>query len=99
MPDDRAGKPDNTSTDLHESHRLNEMQLHDHFHRPAGAIPAMETRRLGLNGPVITRLGLGMAALGRPAYINLGHGADLSEGRSVEAMEERSFRILDRALT
>jgi len=43
----------------------------------------------------VTRLGLGMAALGRPGYINLGHGADYPEGRGVAAMEARAFEVLD----
>ena len=99
MPDDRAGKPENTSTELHDRHQRNEAQLHEQSRGRAGAITPMETRRLGPKGPVITRFGLGMAALGRPAYINLQHGEDFSEGRSVEAMEEHSCRVLDRALT
>jgi hypothetical protein len=34
----------------------------------------------------VRRLGLGLAALGRPGYLNLGHGADLGTDRSVEAL-------------
>ena len=30
----------------------------------------------------VPRLGLGMASLGRPGYINLGHADDLPSGRS-----------------
>ena len=37
---------------------------------------AMETRRLGRDGPELTRFGLRLAALGRPAYIALGHAGD-----------------------
>ncbi len=43
------------------------------------------------------RLGLGLAALGRPGYINLGHGEDTREGRDVASMEGRAFRVLDAA--
>ncbi|WP_462323033.1 aldo/keto reductase [Halochromatium sp.] len=43
------------------------------------------------------RLGLGLAALGRPGYINLGHGEDTRTGRSIEAMRERAFAVLDTA--
>jgi aryl-alcohol dehydrogenase-like predicted oxidoreductase len=42
-------------------------------------------------------LGLGLAALGRPGYINLGHGEDTARGRSIEAMRERAFAVLDAA--
>lgn len=42
-------------------------------------------------------MGLGLAALGRPGYINLGHAADLGDGRDVEAMEQRTHAVLDAA--
>src|SRR5436305_15086599 len=42
-------------------------------------------------------IGLGLAALGRPAYINLGHGRDLGADRSVEALRERAWEVLDAA--
>lgn len=42
-------------------------------------------------------LGLGLAALGRPAYINLGHGLDLEGSQSVKALEARSHALLDAA--
>jgi aryl-alcohol dehydrogenase-like predicted oxidoreductase len=45
----------------------------------------------------VTRLGLGLAALGRPGYINLGHGDDYRDGRSIEAMQQRAFAVLDAA--
>ena len=35
-----------------------------------------------LGVPDVPLLGLGLAALGRPGYINLGHGSDLSKGGS-----------------
>jgi aryl-alcohol dehydrogenase-like predicted oxidoreductase len=57
----------------------------------------METRPLGRDGPELTRFGLGLAALGRPAYIALGHAGDFPEGRDVAAMEAHSHRMLDRA--
>ena len=37
----------------------------------------MDTRLLGRTGSIVSRLGLGLAALGRPGYINLGHADDL----------------------
>ena len=45
----------------------------------------------------MTPLGIGMAALGRPGYINLGHGEDYRDGRTVGAMEQRAFDVLDAA--
>lgn len=42
-------------------------------------------------------LGLGLAALGRPGYINLGHGADLAHTYSVAAMERHAHAVLDAA--
>src|SRR5881275_2131578 len=57
----------------------------------------METRRLARNGPPLTRFGLGMAALGRPAYITLGHAGDFPEGRDAGAMEVHAQRVLDHA--
>ena len=45
----------------------------------------------------VTPLGVGMAALGRPGYINLGHGEDYRDGRTVEDMERRAFEVLDAA--
>ncbi|NMO17678.1 aldo/keto reductase [Pyxidicoccus fallax] len=55
------------------------------------------TRTLGARGPAVTSLGLGLAALGRPGYITLGHGADFGEDRSVSAMERRAHAVLDAA--
>src|ERR671933_94755 len=43
------------------------------------------------------RIGLGLAALGRPGYLNLGHGADLGTDRSPDALRARSFEVLDAA--
>lgn len=42
-------------------------------------------------------LGLGLAALGRPGYINLGHGGDLGGETDVDAMEARAHEVLDAA--
>ncbi|MCE7003409.1 aldo/keto reductase [Kibdelosporangium philippinense] len=43
------------------------------------------------------RIALGMAALGRPAYINLGRDTALPADRTPEAMREASFAVLDAA--
>lgn len=57
----------------------------------------MQTRSLGATGIPVTPIGLGLAALGRPGYINLGHGEDLAAGRGVEAMRTHCHRMLDLA--
>jgi aryl-alcohol dehydrogenase-like predicted oxidoreductase len=49
----------------------------------------------GETGP--RRIGLGLAALGRPGYLNLGHGEDLGADRSADALRRRSFEVLDAA--
>jgi aryl-alcohol dehydrogenase-like predicted oxidoreductase len=43
------------------------------------------------------RIGLGLAAVGRPGYLNLGRDRDLPADRSVEALRERSRQLLDAA--
>lgn len=43
------------------------------------------------------RIGLGLAAVGRPGYINLGRSSDLPRARTVEAMEARTHEVLDAA--
>jgi aryl-alcohol dehydrogenase-like predicted oxidoreductase len=45
----------------------------------------------------MSAIGLGLAALGRPGYLNLGHGDDLGEERSVAALERRCHEVLDAA--
>ncbi|MET8562787.1 aldo/keto reductase [Streptomyces flaveolus] len=42
-------------------------------------------------------VGLGLAAVGRPGYINLGRDEDLGEDRSVEALRTRTHELLDAA--
>src|SRR5690348_4736011 len=49
------------------------------------------------DGPGRHPLGLGLAALGRPGYINLGHAADLPETRDVPSMEAHACAVLDAA--
>lgn len=43
------------------------------------------------------RIGLGLAALGRPGYINLGHAEDLRRDYEVESMARRAAEVLDAA--
>jgi len=56
---------------------------------------AMPLQELGQTGLQVSRLGLGLAALGRPGYINLGHGEDLDHDYSIEIMRQRSHDVLD----
>lgn len=53
------------------------------------AHPAWPARR--------SRLGLGLAALGRPGYINLGRDRDLGADRTIDDLRERAFAVLDAA--
>ena len=57
----------------------------------------MPTRPLGATGLEVSPVGLGLAALGRPAYIDLGRDADLGADRSVETLERRCHQVLDAA--
>jgi aryl-alcohol dehydrogenase-like predicted oxidoreductase len=54
-------------------------------------------RTLGPAELPVTAIGLGLAAVGRPGYLNLGHGVDLGSDRSVEALERRAHEVLDAA--
>jgi aryl-alcohol dehydrogenase-like predicted oxidoreductase len=54
-------------------------------------------RTLGPAELPVTAIGLGLAALGRPGYLNLGHGDDLGSDRSVAALELRAHAVLDAA--
>lgn len=51
----------------------------------------------GSTGISTTRIGLGLAALGRPGYINLGHAEDLKNDYNPDEMEKHVHTILDRA--
>src|SRR4051812_34253672 len=42
-------------------------------------------------------IGLGLAALGRPGYINLGHDEDLPAGRAVDDLRQRTHELLEQA--
>jgi aryl-alcohol dehydrogenase-like predicted oxidoreductase len=54
-------------------------------------------QRLGSTPLVVSRVGLGLAALGRPAYITLGRGRDFGVDRSVANLERRCHQMLDAA--
>ncbi|MEM7384209.1 MAG: aldo/keto reductase [Verrucomicrobiota bacterium] len=57
----------------------------------------MQTHALGKTSLAVTRIGLGLAALGRPGYINLGHGDDLEHNYDPAAMESHAHTVLDAA--
>jgi aryl-alcohol dehydrogenase-like predicted oxidoreductase len=42
-------------------------------------------------------IGLGLAAIGRPGYINLGHDEDLPAGREVDDLRRRTHELLEQA--
>jgi len=52
---------------------------------------------LGRTGLAVSRIGLGLAALGRPAYINVGHASDLAGQTDVGPLERLSHAVLDAA--
>jgi len=60
------------------------------------AAPHMPMTPLGTRGPLVSRIGLGLAALGRPAYITSGRASDLPD-RSVDGLAARTFEVLDAA--
>lgn len=45
----------------------------------------------------VSEIGLGMAALGRPGYINIGHGDDLKADYEVGAMQANALEVLETA--
>jgi aryl-alcohol dehydrogenase-like predicted oxidoreductase len=55
------------------------------------------TAKLGTTSLDVSRVGLGLAALGRPGYINVGHAGDLGGHIDVASMEANAHRVLDSA--
>jgi aryl-alcohol dehydrogenase-like predicted oxidoreductase len=55
------------------------------------------TGGLGSSQLAVSRLGLGLAALGRPAYITLGRQRDFGPDRNVSELERRCHEMLDAA--
>jgi aryl-alcohol dehydrogenase-like predicted oxidoreductase len=58
----------------------------------------MQLVPLGNTGLHASRIGLGLAALGRPGYINLGHADDLKHDYDLMRMQCRAFEVFDTAL-
>lgn len=57
----------------------------------------MPFARLATATTPTSHIGLGLAAVGRPGYINLGREKDLGEHRTVEALRTRTHELLDAA--
>jgi aryl-alcohol dehydrogenase-like predicted oxidoreductase len=57
----------------------------------------MRFSALGSTRLIVSRIGLGLAALGRPGYMNLAHAEDLAGDYSESAMEQRTHTVLDAA--
>jgi aryl-alcohol dehydrogenase-like predicted oxidoreductase len=53
--------------------------------------------KLGQTPLEVSRIGLGLAALGRPGYINIGHSQDVSGHTGVDAMRANAHAVLDAA--
>jgi aryl-alcohol dehydrogenase-like predicted oxidoreductase len=52
---------------------------------------------LGRGGPRVSRIGLGLAAIGRPAYITTHRAADFGSDRSEHAFRARTWDVVDAA--
>jgi aryl-alcohol dehydrogenase-like predicted oxidoreductase len=57
----------------------------------------MQTRPLGATGHVVSRLGFGLAAVGRPGYLNVGHGEDLAGRSDPNGLGQHTNQMLDAA--
>jgi aryl-alcohol dehydrogenase-like predicted oxidoreductase len=60
------------------------------------AAPPLPMKPLGAGAKLVSSIGLGLAALGRPAYITSGRDRDLPD-RSVAGLQDRTFEVLDAA--
>ena len=57
----------------------------------------MELIQFGNTNLEVSKIGLGLAALGRPGYINLEHGTDLKSNYEVQSMQLNTLKMLDLA--
>ncbi|MEJ2195221.1 MAG: aldo/keto reductase [Ignavibacteriaceae bacterium] len=57
----------------------------------------MELIQFGNTHLKVSKIGLGLAALGRPGYINLGHETDLKSNYDVKSMQLNTIEMLDLA--
>jgi len=67
------------------------------FHARGVTCESMQTRTLDRSGLSVTEIGLGLAAIGRPGYINLGRDRDLGSDRSVVVLRRQAHDLLDAA--
>jgi aryl-alcohol dehydrogenase-like predicted oxidoreductase len=65
------------------------------FGRLGRVLSATVMTTLGRTGLEVSRMGLGLAALGRPAYINVGHSSDLAGHTDVASLERVTHTVLD----
>ncbi|HVC40705.1 MAG TPA: aldo/keto reductase [Candidatus Saccharimonadales bacterium] len=56
-----------------------------------------DVARLGRDGPKVSRIGLGLAAIGRPAYITTNRTADFGDDRSERTFRALTWQLLDAA--
>jgi aryl-alcohol dehydrogenase-like predicted oxidoreductase len=57
----------------------------------------MRTHKLGTSAVPVTPLGLGLAALGRPGYINLGHQRDIGNVHHPARLEDGAHAVIETA--
>ncbi len=57
----------------------------------------MNIHKLGCSDLNVSAIGIGLAALGRPGYINLGHAEDLERDYDAAIMQKRAHCVLDAA--
>lgn len=70
------------------------------FLRATKSAQASHTATMVAAKTSLPRLGLGMAALGRPGYINLNRNSILGEGeRNVDMMQRQANAVMDRLFT
>jgi aryl-alcohol dehydrogenase-like predicted oxidoreductase len=55
-----------------------------------GLVKNMNRKQLGNRHLSVTPIGLGLGALGRPGYINLGYGDDLNDNHDVTAIQAKA---------
>lgn len=58
-------------------------------------VNSMHYTSFGNSGLLVSRMGLGLAALGRPGYINLGHNTDLPSDHDEAKMLQQTHLMLD----